>query len=297
MIRKLSVIGIAVMVTVWAASSAMAEITFWGGDMTNTIIIRPTGGLNIPVGGPIVADQGLTIGDSISIITTSDTGYVSSTSQLHRDVSGTIGRLVPLSSSGTVTLPGVSGDSVLFGITLSGGVLGDTQVTLYTYTTTPTPVTTTHASQYVAGHDPATGRSGGLQQTTTGIYVQSGDTLDTMTGGINFGSNSGWNPTVMVAPTGFTQVLTADTPGANPAAQMTQTNNTTYALTSPGVAGTPLFTQGTGSGTMGFTANIVATTSQQQEFSDLIAGCVGMFDGSQLTVGIVDMTGSIRASQ
>lgn len=265
MIKKLSVIGIAIMVGLLAASSARADILFYGGDMTGTMTINPTASLDIPVGGPIVGSQGLTAADVISFATTGCTGTVTGASQLHRSVSGTIGSL---GNVGTPT------DPIMV------------------------PSTTTDGLQFIAANDPAVGISAGRHQTITGIYVQSTDRLDTMTGGVSFGSNSGWNPAVTVAATGFTQVLTADTPGATtPAAQMIQTNATTYALTSPGTAGSPLFTQGTGSGTMGFTAAIQASTFQQQEFSDLIVGNVGMFDGFQSTTGRVNITGSITAAQ
>lgn len=266
MIKKLSLIGVAVMIGLLAASSAMADILFYGGDMTGTMTINPTASLNIPVGGPIVGSQGLTAADVISFATTTCTGTVTGASQLHRSVSGTIGSL--------------------------GNVGTDTNPIMV-------PSTTTDGLQFIAANDPAVGISTGRHQTITGIYVQSTDRLDTMTGGITFGSNSGWDPAVTVAAGGFTQALTADTPGANPAAQMTQANATTYVLTSPGVAGTPLFTQsaGTGSGTMGFTAAIQASTFQQQEFSDLIVGSVGMFDGFQSTTGRVNIIGSITAAQ
>ena len=261
MIKKLSVIGIAIMVGLLAASSARADILFYGGDMTGTMTINPMASLGNPVGGPIVGSQGLTANDVISFSTTGCTGTVTGASQLHRSVSGTIGSL---GNVGTPT------DPVMV------------------------PSTTTDGLQFIAANDPAVGISAGRQQTITGIYVQSTDRLDTMTGGITFGSNSGWDPAVTVAT--FTQASTATVPGPN-SALMTQANVTTYALTSPGVAGTPLFTQNTGTGTMGFTAAIQTSTFQQQEFSDLIVGSVGMFDGFQSTTGRVNITGSITAAQ
>lgn len=93
MVKKLGSIGLSIVIAL-LASPAMADLSFWGGNMTGTTRINPTQKLTIGPTGIHNGTQGLTSGDSIGFATTPMSGLVADNQYLTRSVSGTIGKTI-----------------------------------------------------------------------------------------------------------------------------------------------------------------------------------------------------------
>ena len=93
MVKKLGSIGLSIAIAL-LASPAMADLSFWGGNMTGTTNIEPTQELTIGLTGIHNGTQGLTSGNAIGFATTSMSGLVADNQYLTRSVSGTIGKTI-----------------------------------------------------------------------------------------------------------------------------------------------------------------------------------------------------------
>jgi len=92
MFKRLFTIGLAVAITLLIVSSAMADLSFIGGNITGITAMNPTQNLQTTAGGPITGTQNLTGGDSMSFATTGMTGIVADNQYLNRATLGSIGK-------------------------------------------------------------------------------------------------------------------------------------------------------------------------------------------------------------
>lgn len=94
MVKKLGSMGLGIVIAL-LASSAMADLSFWGGDMTGTTNIESTQNLTIDaLTGIQNGIQGLTGGNSLGFATTPMSALVADNQYLTRSVSGTIGKTI-----------------------------------------------------------------------------------------------------------------------------------------------------------------------------------------------------------
>lgn len=250
MFKRLGMIGLAVAITLAVASSAMADLKFYGGDMVGNIVIRPDQGLQVISGAPggsAIGDQGLTDADSMTIATSSMYGVAADNEFLFRNVSGLLGKDI-----------------------------------------SERQVTAAHNKQDTYCLD-AFYKSSGLQTTVGSFAVASSDKvqLNGNLGNIQFDAQ-GADPTLV-----FNEVsqITTDT-GPTVGPSMTQTNNVTATLASPGAAAnTPLsmITTGNATGLVTITSGIGTSTLQNQEFSSLLKDCQGLYNGQMMKKDTIDM--------
>ena len=228
------------LVFLFLSSSALADLSFLGGNMTGQTRVNPTQNLKITPPGWIIGTQGLTGGDLMSLATTGMTGIVAGNQYLTRSVSGTIGKTI-----------------------------SERQVT---------SVTTAQASH-----------SAGLQNTAANFMVSSADLLELRGNGgnIRFDSARGADPSITFNT--FNQETSHAAPATGPS--MTQRDNITATILSPGTAATPLSLVATGnaSGRVAFASSITGQTARDQELSGLLAGGAGIYNGQMADSSFISM--------
>jgi len=227
------------LVFLFLSSSALADLSFLGGNMTGQTTVNPTQNLQI-LPGRIIGTQGLTNGDLMSLATTGMTGIVAGNQYLTRSVSGNIGK------------------SIL-----------DRQVT---------SGTTAQASH-----------SAGLQNTAATFMISSSDMVELRGNGgnIRFDSARGADPSITFNT--FNQETNHAAPATGPS--MTQRDNITATILSPGTAAAPLSLVATGnaSGRVAFASSIVGQTARDQELSGLLAGGAGIYNGQMADSSFISM--------
>ena len=92
MFKKLGMIGLAIAITLLIVSSAMADLSFVGGNITGRTQMDPTQSLVTAAIGPITGNQQLVGGNLMDLATDTMTGIVADNQYLNRATAGSINK-------------------------------------------------------------------------------------------------------------------------------------------------------------------------------------------------------------
>lgn len=156
---------------------------------------------------------------------------------------------------------------------------------------------TINDSQKISATSPLTGTSAGIQNTAAVFTLSSSDVVNLrgIGGNIRFESGQGADPCVEF--TSFTQETVHNVPARG--TSMTQQNQFTSVIASPGTRDNPLtlLATGGGNGAVGFASSIGGETLRQQAFDATLLKSVGVYNGFQQDTSLVNINSVTEAGR